>query len=207
MSASPYRTVWVHQNRDWISRKTAWQNCQIPARITYRGTWSLWWDLVCWHPTSNQWWIPHRHVCHLSAHQSAVLSPAINRLPRSLLFLPYIPLLGTYFCNCLLWLFLHKILQTSKFSLSFILGVMVPCFSPFVFIIRIPSALNISLIWSGVAVVAKSKSFGWIFISRSLFRTANHNYVAPQIKNLPHPWLHKNFWPPYLTAPPAILSS
>lgn len=64
----------------------------------------------------------------------------------------------------------------SKFSLSFKRQVMVPCSSPFLCNIRIPSRPKISCICSGVAVVAKSTSAGFTPISRS--RTA-----PPAIRN------------------------
>lgn len=61
----------------WRGRRQP--NCQDSCKKSaYQGTWNLWWDLVCWHPTSNQLWIPHQHVCHLSSSQFAVLSPADN---------------------------------------------------------------------------------------------------------------------------------
>ena len=48
---------------------------------------------------------------------------------------------------------------TSKFSLSLILAVIVPCFSPSSFKVRMPAEENRDFISSGVAVVAKSRSW------------------------------------------------
>ena len=99
---------------------------------------------------------------------------------------------------CLPWL-ITSILKVviSKFSLSLIRAVIVPCFSPVRFIILIFSEVKISFICWGVAVVAKSKSFGFIFINKSL------NEIVTN-------WLNENvcytmkFITRYLTAPPAI---
>lgn len=53
-------------------------------------------------------------------------------------------------------------------NLSLTLAVIVPCFSPLLFIIRIPADWNMSFIWAGVAVVAKSTSWGFTPFNKSL---------------------------------------
>lgn len=53
-------------------------------------------------------------------------------------------------------------------NLSLTLAVIVPCFSPLLFIMRIPADWNISFIWAGVAVVAKSTSWGFTPLNKSL---------------------------------------
>lgn len=59
------------------------------------------------------------------------------------------------------------IVTQAQLTRSFILTLIVPCFSPFKLNIRIFSALNICFISSGVAVVERSMSWGTISLKIS----------------------------------------